>query len=126
MAERKKMSFKFEKLDVWKEAVAFVSDIYKLTKEFPRSEQYGLTSQLNRAVVSISLNIAEGQGRNSDIDFARFIQFSIGSLNEVVTILYIALDQKYLNDETYKTLNMKCEKISKMLHSFRNTLKKKQ
>lgn len=118
------MAFKFEDLKIWKESVKFASEIYVLTKKFPTGEQFGLTSQLNRAAVSISLNIAEGEGRRSDSDLSRFIQISIGSLNEVVTILYIALEQKYINKADFDLFYKKSEEISKMLHAFRNYLKK--
>jgi len=117
------MAFKFENLKIWKESVKFASEMYTLTKRFPKSEQYNLTSQLNRAAVSISLNIAEGEGRRSDGDLKRFIQIAIGSLNEVVTILFIAKDQKYINESECDTFYKRCEHISKMLHSFRNYLK---
>ena len=117
------MSFKFENLNIWKESIKFASEVYALTKKFPKSEQYGLTSQLNRAAVSISLNIAEGEGRNSDADLSRFIQIAVGSINEVVTILYIALNQKYIEKSEFDKFYGRCEQISKMLHSFRNYLK---
>ena len=117
------MSFKFEELKIWKESVKFASEIYTLTKKFPKSEQFGLTSQLNRAAVSVSLNIAEGEGRRSDSELSRFIQIAIGSLNEVVTILYISLEQKYINELQFNSFYSKCEQISKMLHAFRNYLK---
>lgn len=118
------MAFKFEKLKIWEEAVKFAGEIYKVTREFPKTEQFGLTSQLNRAVVSVSLNIAEGEGRRANNDFARFIQISIGLLNEVVTLLYITLEQKYINKNEFDGLYKRCESISKMLHAFRNHLKK--
>ncbi len=117
------MAFKFEELKIWQEAVKFANDIYALAKKFPKVEQFGLTQQLTRAVVSISLNIAEGQGRNSSADFSRFIQMSIGSVNEVVTILYIASEQKYMNKQEFNILYNKCEELSKMLYSFRKYLK---
>lgn len=119
------MSFKFENLNIWKEAVKFASEIYDLTKKFPRREQFGLTSQLNRAAVSVGLNIAEGEGRNSDADLSRFIQIAIGSMNEVVTILYISLEQKYINKTEFELFYKRCEHISKMLYAFRNYLKKR-
>ena len=122
--KNKKMAFKFEKLKIWEEAVKFANEIYEITRKFPKTEQFGLTSQLNRAGVSISLNIAEGEGRRSNNDFARFIQIAIGSLNEVVTLLYIALEQKYINKVEFDALYQRCESISKMLHAFRNYLKK--
>lgn len=117
------MPFKFEKLKVWEEAVKFAGEIYAVTKEFPKTEQFGLTSQLNRAAVSISLNIAEGEGRHSNNDFSRFIQIAIGSLNEVITLLYVSLEQKYIKKDEFDNLYKRCEGISKMLHAFRNYLK---
>ena len=118
------MPFKFEELKVWQESVRFASEIYTLTKKFPRREEFGIISQLNRAAVSISLNIAEGEGRNSDADLSRFIQIAIGSLNEAVTILYISLEQKYIDKTEFDLFYKRCENISKMLHAFRNYLKK--
>jgi four helix bundle protein len=73
--------------------------------------------------VSISLNIAEGSGRNSDADLSRFVQIAIGSVNEVVTILYISLGEKYISKIEFDTFYKRCEELSKMLHSFRNYLK---
>ena len=118
------MPFKFEELKVWQESVRFASEIYTLTKKFPKREEFGIISQLNRAAVSISLNIAEGEGRNSDADLSRFIQIAIGSLNEAVTILYISLEQKYIDKTEFDLFYKRCEDISKMLHAFRNYLKK--
>jgi len=117
------VGFKFEELNVWKESVNFAGEIYKLTKRFNKNEQFGLTSQLNRAAVSISSNIAEGCGRNSDADLSRFIQISIGSLNEIVTLLHICLNQKYIDQGVFNSLYSRCELISKMLFAFRNYLK---
>lgn len=118
------MGFKFEKLEIWKEAIKFSSAIYTLTKKFPKTEQFGLVSQLNRAAVSISVNIAEGEGRKSDLDFARFIQIAIGSLNEVVALLHISREQKYTNQKEFNSFYENCEQISKRLHAFRNYLRK--
>ena len=118
------MSFKFEDLRIWTESVKFASEIYSLTSKFPKSEQFGLMSQLNRAAVSISLNIAEGEGRFSDADLSRFIHISIGSVYEVVTILHIASDQGYINKEEFNKFYGRCESLSKMLHAFRGYLKR--
>ncbi len=115
--------FKFETLKIWKEAIQFASQIYSLSKKFPKNEEYGLTSQLNRAAVSVSLNIAEGEGRGSDADLARFIHIAIGSLYEVVTILHIALDQKYLSKTDFESFYNKSEELSKMLHGYKNYIK---
>lgn len=91
------MSFRFEKLEVWQEARVFAADIYKVTSRFPQEEKFGLTNQLRRAGVSIALNIAEGSSRKSDREFIRFLRTAMGSLEEIVTGFYIALDLHYLD-----------------------------
>jgi len=98
------MSFRFEKLDVWQNSRKFVSNIYSVTKTFPREELFGLTDQLRRAAVSISLNIAEGSNRKSDIEFRRYLRMAITSAEEVVTALYIALDQNYITQSQFDPL----------------------
>jgi len=79
--------FGFEKLDVWQKAVEYGDTIYEITKPFPAEELFGLTSQLRRAAVSVSANIAEGSSRSSNIDFKRFIEIAYGSLLETVSEL---------------------------------------
>ena len=116
--------FKFETLNIWKEAVNFISEVYRLTKQFPNWETYSLTSQLTRAATSISLNIAEGSSRTSKKDFGRFIQISLGSLNEVVTCLYIAKNENYIDSGEFKKVYERCEEISKMLYGFSKYLEK--
>jgi len=110
--------FKFETLDIWKRSIKFATKTYQITSKFPKEENFNLTSQLKRASVSISLNIAEGSARKSKIDFKRFIQIARGSLNEVVTCLYIAVEQKYINQEDFKIMYSECEEISRMLQGF--------
>lgn len=110
--------FKFETLEIWKESVKFVKEIYDLTKKFPNWETYNITSQLTRAALSTSLNIAEGSSRKSKLDFKRFIQISTGSVYEVITCLFIAKDQKYITDEDFKIIYKRCEELSKMLYGF--------
>ena len=119
------MSFKFENLKIWQDSVKFAGEIYKITSNFPVEEKFGLTSQLNRAAVSISLNIAEGSGRNSDADMSRFIQIAIGSINEVVTILHISHNQGYIDKKEFDTFYKKSEDTSKSMYAFRNYLKLK-
>src|SRR5437667_4055083 len=91
-----KMRFRFEKLEVWREARAINRLVYRLTKKFPRQELFAMISQIRRASVSVSSNIAEGSGRNSDKDFAHFLEQAYGSLMEVASLLYLALDENYL------------------------------
>jgi four helix bundle protein len=77
--------FNFEKLDVWNEAIAFADLIHSITRQFPDDERFGLTTQMRRAAVSISSNLAEGSSRVSRADFARFVEIATGSLFEVVS-----------------------------------------
>lgn len=115
------MAFNFEKLDVYNKANEFVNDIYLLTKTFPEDEMFGLTSQLRRAAVSISLNIAEGSARTKK-DFNRFIDMARGSIFECVTILRIALKQEYLNQKRYIDLEEKLTDLSKMLSGLKRSI----
>lgn len=118
------MSFRFEKLEIWQDARKFVNKIYKITKSFPSSEKFGLVDQLRRASLSISLNIAEGSDRKSDKDFTRFLRISISSVEEVVTALYISLDQGYLKqaafDELYVDANQLVARINSLIKSFKS------
>ncbi|MFH1386251.1 MAG: four helix bundle protein [bacterium] len=87
-----------KKLDVWHESIKFVADIYKLTKEYPKEELYGLTSQIRRAAVSVPSNIAEGAARSSDREFVQFLYISLGSLSEVETQMIISIELGYLSE----------------------------
>ena len=80
----------FRKLDIWRLGVEFAVTIYEATEKFPSTEIYGMTSQMRRSAVSISANIAEGSGRDSDGDFLRFLRIALGSLNEVETMIEIS------------------------------------
>lgn len=114
----------FRDLRVWEKAHSTVLDIYRETRSFPRDEQFGLTSQLRRAAVSIPSNIAEGCGRGSDTDFARFLQNSMGSASEVEYQLLLSHDLDYLQQNAYRQLNDEVVQIKKMLSSFMQTLRK--
>ena len=85
-------------LKVWKKSVDLVEEIYKITKEFPKEELYGLISQIRRAAVSISANIAEGAARNSNKEFIQFLYVALGSLSELETELIISERIGYLKD----------------------------
>ena len=89
-------AFRFQKLEVWKKARLLNKMIYDLTRSFPSQEAYGLTSQIRRSSISVSSNIAEGSGRNSDTDFAHFLEIAYGSLMEVLSQLCLALDEHYI------------------------------
>ena len=111
--------FRFEKLDVWHRAVELADAVYSMTRKFPDDDRYGLTSQMRRASVSISSNIAEGSGRVSDRDFGRFIELAYGSLMEVVSQSLIANRQNFLSIEDHNTLRHQSEELSRMLFGLR-------
>jgi four helix bundle protein len=115
--------FKFEKLDVWQEAVVYADSIYDLTAHFPSHEQYGLISQSTRAAVSILGNIAEGSGRTSSADFSRFVEIAYGSLMETVSHLSIARRRKFVSDEAFEDTYQQAEKLARMLSGLRQTLR---
>ena len=104
----------YKNLRVWEDAHALVLEIYNATRSFPNDERYGLTSQIRRAAVSISSNIAEGTGRGSDADFARFVQFAVGSISEVDYQLLLARDLNYVSTEAYAALNDQLEIVRRM------------
>ena len=108
-------------LDVWKESIVLVKDIYSLTKVFPKDEIYGLTSQMRRCAVSILSNIAEGSARNHDKEYIQFLYISLGSLSELETQLIIATEINYINEYNCAKL----EKIKKMLLGLIKYLKSK-
>lgn len=93
--------FRFEKLEVWKQARELISLVYRITANFPTNERFGLIDQLRRAAISIALNIAEGSTKGSDADFKRYLKMAQGSINEVVTGFYIALDQRFINQKGF-------------------------
>jgi len=115
------VKFNFEKLDVYKKSNDFVSEIYLLIKNYPKEEMFGLTSQLRRAAVSISLNIAEGSARTKK-DFSRFVDMARGSILECVTILQISLKQNYINETKFNDFKNKLIEISKMLSGLKRSL----
>lgn len=114
--------FNFEKLDVWREALALAAFVYRVTSSFPAEERFGLTSQMRRAAVSVSSNIAEGSSRHSSSDFARFVEMASGSLYELVSQSFIATSQGLLPEADRLCLYSTAEKVSKMLSGLRNHL----
>lgn len=88
------------KLDVWKKAMEYTYDLYKLTAKFPETEKYSLTNQIRRCAVSIPSNIAEGAGRYSNKEFARYLHIAMGSIAELETQLLISADLKYIENKS--------------------------
>ena len=104
-----------EKLEAWAKGIDFVVAVYKATDTFPNDERYGLISQIRRASVSISANIAEGAGRRSQKEFAHFLSNSQGSASEVATELIIANRLGYLDDITFQELLKQLDRIGRLI-----------
>ena len=102
-------------LDVWKKAMSFVTELYKITATFPKDERYGLTSQMRRAAVSIPSNISEGAARQSNKEFIQFLYIALGSNVEIETQLNIARNLNFINDETFEKMDEDQNEISRML-----------
>ena len=112
----------FKELLIWNKSRLFCSKIYNVTASFPSEEKFGIVNQLRRASVSIPSNIAEGSSRNSNTDFARFLEIAIGSAYEVETQLLISSDLAFINEENTTELINLLEEITKTTSRFRATL----
>lgn len=115
----------FKDLKIWQKSIVLINQTYSLSNNFPSSEKFGLTSQINRASVSVASNIAEGWGRESKKSFIQFLRISRGSLFELDTLLIIAVNQNYLNDSDYDQLLMQINEIGKMINSLIFSIEKK-
>jgi four helix bundle protein len=104
-----------KKLEIWQESVALATFIYEITGTFPKSELYGLTSQMRRAAISVPSNIAEGAARFSSKEFCQFLNIAGGSLSEIDTQIEIASNLKYLSNEQRHEIEIRLESISKKL-----------
>jgi four helix bundle protein len=105
----------YKELDVWVKSRAFVKEVYLLTKDFPKDEMYGLTSQMRRSAVSIPSNIAEGYGRQYKKESIQFFHIARGSLYELETQLYIAADLSYLPQIKLSGIILQLEECRKLL-----------
>jgi four helix bundle protein len=105
----------YKKLDLWNVAMEVVFDVYKLTKDFPVHERYGLVDQLRRAAVSVPSNIAEGSSRNTRKEFANFLYMAQGSLSELDTQLEIAKGLGYIASGEFANIQEKIDRVGKMI-----------
>lgn len=112
----------FRKIKIYQKSIDFSLEIYKLTKSFPKEEQFGLTHQIRRAVVSISLNIAEGSGNKSNKEFRRFLEIALRSNYEVMSCLEIAWRLNFCKKEDYETLIAESDEIAAMIVGFSKQL----
>jgi four helix bundle protein len=113
----------FHDLQAWQKAHSLTLLVYRSTATFPREEMYGLTSQMRRAATSIPANLAEGCGRNSDPEFARFCSIAMGSANELEYHLLLAKDLNLIPAKDHRTLADRVAELKRMLASLRRTLK---
>ena len=114
--------FRFERLDIWNEAISFARKMYACTRTFPQIEVFALADQLRRATVSISANIAEGSGSSSSKDFRNYLNISIKSIYEVVSLLAIAKNNEYISEREFQDLREEAERLTKRTRAFRNSL----
>ena len=113
----------YKDLIAWQKGMDLVATIYDATQSFPSHEQFGLTSQLRRAAVSVPSNIAEGKAHYSNRDFVRFHRHARGSLAEIETQVLIAQQRKYLNTETATNLSQKIAEPGRILSGLINSLR---
>jgi len=114
---------RFEDIQSWKLARTLTKDIYAITQNGRFAQDFGLRDQIRRASVSITSNIAEGFERNGDREFLQFLAIAKGSAGEVRSQLYVALDQHYIDDETFFRLKAHTEEISRSLNSLMKYLR---
>ncbi|WP_424492779.1 four helix bundle protein [Salinimicrobium sp. GXAS 041] len=117
------MNFNFEDLEVYKKSLIFTDLVYRVTREFPKEETYGLISQFRRAAVSISLNIAEGSA-GSKREFSRYLGIASGSLRECVVCITIAEKQLFITSIQQTEMRANLVEISKMISGLKNYLEK--
>jgi four helix bundle protein len=113
----------FRKFEVWQMSHQLTLKIYSITKLFPKEELFGLTSQIRRSFASIGYNISEGSGRNSDKEFANFVNIALGSSNEAENQLILAKDLGYINEIDFQNLLLELIVLKKKLVTLWNKLK---
>lgn len=112
----------YKNIIAWQKSRELVKSVYVLSNKFPKGETYGLTSQIRRSVISIPSNVAEGSGKNSDKDFARFLNIAIGSSFELETQLILCFDLEYINKNEFDIIIDKVNEVQKLIFGFSKTL----
>ena len=119
------MGKNFKNIRAWELADKLAISIYKFTKNFPKEELYGITSQIRRAAVSVPSNIAEGAARNSGKEFVQFLYIAQGSLSEIEYLIYLSRNLGFLNDENYAALEEIRSECAKTLHGLITVVRSK-
>jgi len=115
----------FEEIEAWRSARELVRNVYSVSRTGGLAGDFGLRDQLQRAAVSIMSNIAEGFERDTDADFRRFLFVAKASAGEVRSLLYVALDQGYIDGDTHETLGLQSAKVSRQIAGFIRYLEQK-
>ena len=105
----------FRKYEVWQLSHQLTLNVYKISRNFPKEEIFGLTSQIRRSFASIGYNISEGSGRNSDKEFANFVNIALGSSNEAENQLILSKDLEYINEDDFQNLILQLTTLKKKL-----------
>ncbi|MBN8575299.1 MAG: four helix bundle protein [Cyclobacteriaceae bacterium] len=113
----------YKKLLVWQKAHENVLDVYRITKAFPKEEQFGLTSQLRRSIVSVANNIVEGCGKYTEKDFANFLQIALGSCQESEYLIMLSFQLDYLQKTDYERISQQVGEAKAMLISLIKTVR---
>ena len=113
----------FRSLEVWRQSHQLALSIYRHTESLPKSELFGLTSQIRRSVTSIPTNIAEGCGRDGEAELGRFLNIAKGSTSEVEYLLQLACDLSYIAPETHKKLSTQTIEVRRMLNGLQKSLR---
>ncbi|MDD5614113.1 MAG: four helix bundle protein [Candidatus Omnitrophica bacterium] len=113
----------FKKLTAWQKAYNLALDIYKITKNLPKEEQYALTSQIRRAAVSISANIAEGYQRQHRKEYLQFLNIAKGSLGELETYIMFLKDLEYIDSKKHDEVQSECQEVGKILNGLIRSLR---
>ena len=116
---------RWQKLEVWKVSDQLAFDVYKITRDFPRDELYGLTSQLRRAALSVPTNIVEGYARKGDKELAHFINIALGSFAETKYLLYFSHRLNYIDDKKFVEIKNIYTKLGKILWKFYEAVRTK-
>ena len=115
----------YKDLIAWQKSIALVTSVYSLTKNFPSDERFRIVSQLNRAVISVPANIAEGWGRESTKNYLQFLRTPRGSLMEVETLITISGNLKYVNEQEYLKANKQIDEVGKILQGLIKSVQQK-
>lgn len=116
-----KFQYSFEKLQVWQDSIVFAKSVYQVANTFPQEEKFGLTSQIKRAVVSVSSNLAEGSAKKSFRDQARFTEIAFGSLMEVLNQLILAVELGFLKKEKLEKLREDIDNLSRQINGLKSS-----